>query len=385
MALVENSNKKQLSPARGGSRLDADGNILQNYGLATKYQKGKYNIDQTTYPNDLYSNQGIYGGNYVIFYINVADDSKLIADKAVTAVEGDIPPRLRGDLIGQNLNKLEAGAAQATASAITGVGFEGAKSVLTGDGSWKGASEKAIGFGAVGLAQGGTVAVASGGMARQQKRITTAIALHVPNQLNIRYTMDWQTEDTFAFQAAAMANREVAKAVTTGGAKSNMLGTAGSILTNIALSTNVPGTPGAGALSAASGLAANPKKEQVFKNVNFREFTFDYTFSPRSPEEAANVRKIIHNFKLHMHPEYKDLNNFVFIYPSEFDIYYYQGGQENLNLHRHTSCVLKDMSINYTPNGAFNTFDDGMPTQINVQLSFLELAILTKSQIQDNF
>jgi hypothetical protein len=43
------------------------------------------------------------------------------------------------------------------------------------------------------------------------------------------------------------------------------------------------------------------------------------------------------------------------------------------------------MSVNYTPNGAFNTFDDGMPTQINVQLAFLELAILTKAQIQDKF
>jgi hypothetical protein len=380
MALVENSNKKQLNPARGGSRLDANGNTVQNYGVATGYQKGKYNIDQTSYPDDLYSNQGIYGGNYVIFYINVADDSKLIAEKAVTTIEGDIPPRLRGDLIGQNLNKVEGAAAQGTAGAVGAVGLQGAGSLLTGGGSWKAAGGAAAVGGGVGLAQGGAVAAASGGMARQQKRISTAIALHVPNQLNIRYSMDWQSDDTFAFQAAAMANREVAKAVTTGGAKSNMLGTAGSILTNIALSS-----PGGSALSAAAGLAANPKKEQVFKNVNFREFTFDYTFSPRSPEEAANVRKILYNFKLHMHPEYKDLNNFVFIYPSEFDIYYYQGGQENLNLHRHTSCVLKDMSVNYTPNGAFNTFDDGMPTQINVQLSFLELAILTKAQIQDKF
>jgi hypothetical protein len=143
--------------------------------------------------------------------------------------------------------------------------------------------------------------------------------------------------------------------------------------------------PNGGALSAASGLAANPKKEQVFKNVDFRTFTFDYTFSPRSASEAAAVKKIINTFKLHMHPEYKDLNNFVFIYPSEFDIYYYQGGTENLNLHRHTSCVLKDLSVNYTPNGAFNTFEGGMPTQINVTLTFLELAILTKAQIQDNF
>ena len=86
-----------------------------------------------------------------------------------------------------------------------------------------------------------------------------------------------------------------------------------------------------------------------------------------------------------MHPEYKDTNNFIFIYPSEFDIFYYQGTKENLNIHRHTSCVLKDMTVNYTPNGMFNTFDDGMPTQINITLSFLELAILTKQQIVDKF
>jgi hypothetical protein len=378
---IQDSNQKQLSPSRAGSRMTPEGKTVQNYGLATKFEKGKYSIDSTTYPDDLYSNQGIYGGNYVVFYINVADDSKLLAEKAVSTVEGDIPPRLRGDLIGQNLSKLEGGAAQATAGAAAGVGLQGAQTILTGGkGSWKDAGEKGLVGGAIGAAQGGTVAAASGGMARQQKRITTAIALHVPNQLSINYSMDWQTDDTFMYQAAAMANREVAKAVTTGGAKSNVLGTAGSILTNMALQG-----PGGGALSAASGLAANPKKEQVFKNVNFREFTVDYTFAPRNPTEAANVRKIINNFKLHMHPEYKDLNNFVFIYPSEFDIYYYQGGQENLNLHRHPSCVLKNMTINYTPNGAFNTFDDGMPTQINVTLQFLELAILTKAQIQDNF
>lgn len=377
---IQDSNQKQLNPARGGSRLNADGNTVQNYGMNTRFEANKYNIKSSTYPEDLYDNRAVYGGNYVVFYVNVADDSKLLADKAVTAVEGDIPPRLRGDLIGQNLSKLEGAGAQATQGAVAGVGVEGFKALATGKGSWKDAGQSGLIGGGIGLAQGGAVAAASGGMARQQKRINTAIALHVPNQLNIRYSMDWASEDTFAFQAAAMANREVAKAVVTGFSKSNLGGTAGSILTSLALQG-----PGNAALSAASGLASNPKKEQVFKNVNFREFTFDYTFSPRSKDEAEKVTEIINTFKLHMHPEYKDLNNFVFIYPSEFDIYYYQGGVENLNLHRHTSCVLKDMAINYTPNGAFNTFEGGMPTQINVTLSFLELAILTKAQIQDNF
>jgi len=374
---IQDSAKKQLSPARGGSRMNENGDTVQNNGMTTAFEKNRYNIGSTTYPDDLYNNKAEYGGNYVVFYINVADDSKLLTDKSATAITGDIPPRLRGDLIGQNLNKLEATAGQALKGAVTGTGVN---TVLQGKFDVKTATEGGITGAVGGAAQAGTVALASSGMARQQKRITEAIALHVPNQLNIRYSMDWQTEDTFAFQAAAMGAREVAKAVATVGAKSNVMGTAGSILTNVALNA-----PGGGALSAASGLAANPKKEQVFKNVDFRTFTFDYTFSPRSEGEARAVKKIINTFKLHMHPEYKDLNNFVFIYPSEFDIYYYQGGTENLNLHRHTSCVLKDLSVNYTPNGAFNTFDGGMPTQINVTLTFLELAILTKAQIQDNF
>jgi hypothetical protein len=41
------------------------------------------------------------------------------------------------------------------------------------------------------------------------------------------------------------------------------------------------------------------------------------------------------------------------------------------------------MNVNYTPNGAFTTFDNGMPTQINVTMNFRELALLTKDKIAD--
>jgi len=85
-----------------------------------------------------------------------------------------------------------------------------------------------------------------------------------------------------------------------------------------------------------------------------------------------------------MHPEFKDANNFLYIYPSEFDIFYYNNGQENMNVNRHTSCVLTDMVVNYSPNGQFTAFANGMPTQINLTLTFKELATLTKEKIQDN-
>jgi hypothetical protein len=204
----------------------------------------------------------------------------------------------------------------------------------------------------------------------------------VPNQLQIRYGMQWGEQDTGVLAmgaAAADQGTEVAKALMGKSNNKDVGGLAGAIATNLALSKG----PFAAANSAATGLAANPKKEQVFSGVDFRTFQVEYNFFPRSATEAENVQRIIKQFKYHMHPEFKDSNNFLYVYPSEFDIFYYQNGKENLNIHRHTSCVLTEMSINYTPNGAFTTFENGMPTQINVQMSFRELSLLTKDKIED--
>ncbi len=139
--------------------------------------------------------------------------------------------------------------------------------------------------------------------------------------------------------------------------------------------------PNSGTVSAATGLAFNPRKEQVFKGVDFRTFQIEYQFFPRSSTESRNILNIIKMFKLHMHPEFKDTNKFLYIYPSEFDITYYSNGTENTSIHKHTSCVLTEMTINYTPNSQFTAFADGTPTQINMQLTFRELAQLDKQMV----
>jgi hypothetical protein len=374
-----------VTPERSGP------NLTRDRGGASSFST-KYKIQELSYPEDIYSPEGPYGGNFVVFYINVAEDSKILKDEIQSSINAELPQeyRMRGDNIGIGASGNEAVAGAAVGGAVAGAGVSAIGKIISGAGKGGfGAAVKDVGGdaakagAAAGLAAGVVNNMAGGKMARQQKRLEKAIALHIPNQLSIRYSMQWADEETMLYQAAITENREIAAAMgkqkpATKEESSN----AKALATSLALSK----TPGmGGALSSASGLAANPKKEQIFKNVNHREFTFDYTFAPRSSTEARKVLNIIETFKLHMHPEYKDTNNFIFIYPSEFDIFYYQGTKENLNIHRHTSCVLKDMTVNYTPNGMFNTFDDGMPTQINISLSFLELAILTKQQIVDKF
>ena len=350
-------------------------NLYTPRGAATTFDNTKYNINQLSYPIDLMSPTGEYGGNYVVFYINVAVDSKLFnqgTDINGNPVEtvNDLTPRDRGDLIALGLNRTELTATSGAKSAVAGI--VGGSIALNSPG--KGLAAAAIGTVGVGV-----TANMAASASRQQKRLKTAIALHTPNQLQIRYGAQWSDEDTAGFAMTQGVAGEIIKALKSGGTNSDVTGAAQGAIANLALSKG----PDGGAVSAATGLAANPKKEQVFKGVDFRTFSFEYQFFPRSSDEARNVLSIIREMKYHMHPEFKDTKNFVYLYPSEFDIYYYSNGRENLNLHRHTSCVLTDLSINYTPNGSFTAFDDGMPTQINVSMSFKELALLTKDKIKD--
>jgi len=348
-------------------------NLYTPRGGANKFEGGKYDITNYSYPADLMAPDGRYGSNYAIFYINVATDSKLFKDKTVKTVD-DFPPRDRGDLIAQNFTRKGLVGANAVANTLGGavggsIGFGGGAS-----GAAKGVALANVATVGVGVA-----ATQAPDATRSQKRLKTAIALHIPNQLQIRYGMQWSEDDTGTLAMAGAGGSELVKALQSGGKNSDVTGVGAAIISSLALSKG----PNSAGNSALLGLAPNPKKEQVFKGVDFRTFQFEYQFFPRNDTEAKNVLNIIQEFKYHMHPEFKDTNNFLYIYPSEFDIMYYQGSQENENIHRHTSCVLTEMSINYTPNGLFTTFANGMPTQINITLNFRELALLTKDKVKD--
>ncbi len=340
----------------------------------------KYSIRDYQYPNDLISNKA-YGGNYAMFYINIAVDSKLATQRKDTDFIDDFDQttRRRGNIVANNLSFKQVAGAASSVGALKGVLGGG---ILGGNIS--GALKGGIFAGAANAVGFGAVAAAGLGSTRAQKRLKTAIALHIPNQLQTRYGVTYSEEDTFEFAAAA----EIAKALEGKNKMADAAKAAAEAGKPAAASLALQKVAQAGAVSVATGLAPNPKKEQVFKGVDFRTFTFEYQFFPRNEDEAKNVHNIIREFKYHMHPEFKGTGEFIFVYPSEFDIVYYTNGQENENIHRHTSCVLTEMSVNYTPNGAFNTFAQsrtggGMPTQINVQLTFRELQILTKELVEE--
>ncbi len=326
----------------------------------------KHKVTSHQYPQDLTSNPR-YGGNFAVFFINVMSDSKVAQSGSGNKLVEDFNSSSsdRGDTIGQKITNDQAkvaGGLEQGIKAAVGSGGD-VKATVIGGGT---------GYAAT------AVIPDKGTLTRPVKTMETAIALYMPNQLNIRYAMQYEEDSMATTQMLVKGGQALVQA-----AQGNF-GKAGDqlqpILSNFVLSSGIGGNA-AKAVAFGSGLAANPKKEQVFKGVDFRTFQLSYQFFPVDEDEERNVRNIIHAFKYHMHPEFKDGDGFLYIYPSEFDIVYYNGGQENKNIHRHTSCVLKEMNVNYTPQGQFNAFKTGMPVQINVDMTFVELALATKDKI----
>lgn len=376
---------------------------------AKTFDSSKYDVNTHSYPSDL-TQQPEYGGNYVMFYINVSSESKMAQNKDDQFAQVGATERDKAIVTQQGITST-AGMTLTTGLINAGIGAaagtiwsnikDSAGSAMTSGGKLNGVIAKAVAgplaAAAGGAALGGAAALlvdstmSASSWTREQKRLRTAIALHIPNNISMRYSVDWESEEMFgAMAASAMVGATgdtiaaIMRAVEGGGDKSltekedsKSVGTLRGVLSSMALQN----LPGGKLMQAKAGIAPNPMREQLFKGVDFRTFSFDYVFAPRSEEEAKNVLNIIKAFKYHMHPEYKDANNFLYIYPSEFDIVYYTHNKENLNIHRHPSCVLTDMQVNYTPNGTFTTFKGGIPTQINVTLTFKELVAMHKELI----
>lgn len=135
---------------------------------------------------------------------------------------------------------------------------------------------------------------------------------------------------------------------------------------------------------ATSKAVENPYKEQLFKNMGFRKFGFEYKFAPRSLEEGNKIfgkDGIIETFINHMHPEPSNAGVFL-IYPSEFLIViYHNSGKENKYVRKISNCALTGFQIDYGSDG-FTTFQgtQGMPTEATVRLEFTELETLTNKR-----
>ena len=173
------------------------------------------------------------------------------------------------------------------------------------------------------------------------------------------------------------------------GEMKNTVGTESSILDAAAQIANVKATSAAigalgGNVSAADLLARqtgqifNPNMELLFNGPTLRSFSFTFKMTPRSPAEAQECKNIIRSFKSNMAPKTKNTGSIggsgMFLKtPNVFELRYKKGNGDHPFLHKFKQCFLTNISVNYTGEGVYTTYDDATPVSMQIDLSFKEL------------
>jgi len=129
-------------------------------------------------------------------------------------------------------------------------------------------------------------------------------------------------------------------------------------------------------LTRQTGAIINPNIELLFNSPQLREFNFDFTLAPREQKEAEEVIKIIRFFKQGMAP-IRDTSRLFLKSPHTFQVEFLKrvGGssQSNPFIGKKKECALTNVSVDYTPNGTYSTYDDGVMTAYKMTLTFKEL------------
>ena len=137
-------------------------------------------------------------------------------------------------------------------------------------------------------------------------------------------------------------------------------------------------------LTRTTGAIMNPNMELLFSSPNIRNFSFAFTLAPRSREEAKTVIKIIRFFKQGMAP-IRSKSRLFLKSPHTFRLAYKHKASKNERrdgnnvatdhpyLNKFKECAMGSFGVNYTPNGAYSTYEDGVMTAYQITMNFQEM------------
>jgi len=129
-------------------------------------------------------------------------------------------------------------------------------------------------------------------------------------------------------------------------------------------------------LARGNGEVINPNMELLFGGPTLRNFRFQFKMTPRNEKEAEQIKLIIRAFKRNMSPMAQggtlNSGSFFLKTPNVFNLRYRTGNKNHPFLNRFKQCFLADMSVSYTGEGIYSTYEDGTPVSMILDLSFKE-------------
>lgn len=248
------------------------------------------------------------------------------------------------------------------------------------------------------------------------KRMDQAIALYMPPSVKVSYKTNYSDQE---IGLMAQVAGDVYSDLQSGkGLMETGKGALGGLATGIGMKV-VEGAqalmPGAKAMAQiASGMAISNKMELQFDGVDRRDFSYSFTFIPKSEQESKVVEEIVYAFKKNMMPSYIDqvnlgsvmgkqvtakFNGKVMKTPNIFDIEYQHKGKRNPFLNRVSSSYLTSVDVDYggdrfkayesTTTNARKGYEGGgegpPPQRTTISLNFREIEMMSRERIEAGF
>jgi hypothetical protein len=149
----------------------------------------------------------------------------------------------------------------------------------------------------------------------------------------------------------------------------------------------------AGQLLINRGEVVNPHTQMLFKSPALRQFSYSFKMMPRSLAEANQVIEIVKFFRTAAYPELgsgeqdskgKSIEMSTFKFPDIFEITYLTKGKQNKNMIKQVESYLTSVSVTYNQTSP-TFFADGMPSEIDLQLTFQESKALNRGMIKSGY
>jgi hypothetical protein len=146
--------------------------------------------------------------------------------------------------------------------------------------------------------------------------------------------------------------------------------------------------PGAGGINTAidmrTGNTVNPHVALKFDGVDLKQHTFNWQLSPRSNEEARQLKDLLQFIKARMLPAYaidgeSSVSRALLTYPNLVDIFF--TGIDQNYFYYFKPVMINTFTTDFTPQGlALNK--GGRPSFINCTMTVTEAQIHTRSDIE---
>ena len=140
-------------------------------------------------------------------------------------------------------------------------------------------------------------------------------------------------------------------------------------------------------LSGVSGRIINPNVELMYEAPELRGFNMNFKMMPRDPQEGRDIFGICQTLKKAMLPSWggdTKLNQFtgsLLTLPKIVSVKFMTGNSLNKYVTQYKPCAITNVSINYTPDGSYATYQDGSPVATMLSIQFKELKLVFEQEV----